>query len=129
MTSTDPFAASKPRSTGTGRGRRPRVVITRHPAKRVDLKKGGVRVTFGFRALGRATRFQCKLQGHRYRACKPPKRYRVGAGKTFFRVRAIGPGGVESAPATFHFRVGKLTERGPVGSCDNAAPNEPCING
>jgi hypothetical protein len=129
MTSTNPFAPPKPPATGAGKGKRPRVVITRHPAKRIDLKKGGVKVAFGFRALGKATRFQCKLQGHRYRACKSPKQYRVGAGKSFFRVRAIGPGGLKGPPATFHFRVGKLTERGPVGSCANAAPDEPCING
>jgi hypothetical protein len=129
MTSINPFAPPKLRPTKTGKGKRPGVVITRHPAKRIDPKKGGVKISFGFRALGKAPRFQCKLQGHRFRACKPPKRYRVGAGKSFFRVRAIGPGGVKGPPATFHFRVGRLTERGPVGSCDNAAPNEPCING
>lgn len=128
MTATDPFAPSKPKSTRSGKGKRPGVVITRHPAKRIDLKKGGVKITFGFRALGKATRFQCKLQGRRYRTCKPPKRYRVGAGKAFFRVRAIGPG-LKGPPATFHFRVGKLTERGPVGSCKNGAPNDLCING
>ncbi len=127
MTSTDPFAPPVP--AATVKGKRPRVVISRHPAKRLDMRKGGVKITFGFRAVGKAIRFQCKLKGHRYRTCKPPKRYRVGAGKSFFRVRAIGPGGVRGPAATFHFRVGKLTERGPVGSCNNAAPGAPCING
>jgi len=127
MTSTDPFAVQKPQSPIRG-GKRPRVVITRHPAKRIDMKKGGAKATFRFRGIGKVVKFQCKLRGHRYRACKPPKRYRVRKGKTFFRVRAIGPGGVKGPPATYHFRVGAPTERSPVPSCDNAAPGEPCIN-
>ena len=127
ITSTNPFAVSKP--IRVAKGKRPRAVITRHPAKRIDLKKGGTKIAFRFRAVGRAIRFQCKLQGGRYRTCKAPKSYRVGAGKSFFRVRAIGVGGIEGPPATFHFRVGKLTERGPVGSCANAGPSQPCING
>jgi hypothetical protein len=127
MTSTDPFAVDLPKSA-KGKGKGPRVVITRHPAKRLDMKKGGVRVAFRFRGIGKVARFQCKLQGHRYRSCGSPKRYRVHKGKTFFRVRAIGPGGVKGPPATYHFRVGGLTERPPVPSCANAPPGAPCIN-
>ncbi len=127
MTSTDPFAVEKPQSP-IRKGRGPRVVITRHPAKRLDMEKGGVKVTFRFRGVGRVARFQCKLQGHRYRACKSPQHYRVVRGKTFFRVRAIGAGGIKGQPATYHFRVGGLTDRPPVPSCANAAPGEPCIN-
>ncbi|HET9198510.1 MAG TPA: hypothetical protein VFN92_09690 [Solirubrobacterales bacterium] len=127
LTSTNPFAAARPEPGA--KGKRVRVVITHHPAKRVDRKKGGTKVSFRFRAVGRAVRFQCKLEGHRYRTCGSPKRYRVGPGKNFFRVRAIGRGGVAGPPTTFHFRVGKLTERGPVGSCENAGPSPLCING
>jgi hypothetical protein len=127
ITSTNPFATAKP--AADTKGKRLRVVITHHPAKRVDRRKGGTKVGFRFRAVGRAVRFQCKLEGRRYRTCRSPTRYRVGPGKNFFRVRAIGRGGTAGPPVTFHFRVGKLTERGPVGSCENAGPNAPCING
>jgi hypothetical protein len=127
MTSTDPWAVDKPQSPNR-KDKRPRVVITRHPAKRIDMKKGGVKVSFRFRGVGKVVRFQCKLQGHRYRSCRSPKRYRVGKGKTFFRVRAIGPGGLKGAPATYHFRVGGLSDAPPAPSCDNAAPGEPCID-
>jgi len=128
MTSTDPLAVDNPQSP-IGKGKRPRVVITRHPAKRIDMKKGGVKVSFRFHGVGKVVRFQCKLQGQRYRTCRSPKRYRVRKGKTFFRVRAIGRGGLKGPPATYHFRVGAPTERSPAPSCQsNAAPGEPCIN-
>jgi hypothetical protein len=132
MTSENPFAkpALRP-EPAAAKGKRPQVSITHHPAKRLDLKKGGVGVRFRFRGIGEVVRFQCKLEGRSYRTCKSPKRYRVGRGKHFFRVRAIGPGGVKGPPATFHFRVGRLIERSPVGSCRVAPPDpipEPCVN-
>jgi len=127
MTSTNPFVIDLPKSTA-GKGKRPRVVITRHPAKRLDLRKGGTKVSFRFRGIGKVTRFQCKLQGHSFRPCVSPKRYRVHKGKTFFRVRAIGSAGIKGPPATYHFRVGGLTDRSPAPSCTNATPGEPCIN-
>lgn len=121
---------------GLRRSKRLRVVITHHPVKRVTPRREkGTRVTFRFRATGRAARYECKLRGRRFHTCKSPRRYRVGQGSYAFNVRAIAPGGVKGPPTTFHFRVGRLTEPQPVGSCRPRPPGfppdqpfEPCIN-
>lgn len=133
IVSRDPFAPESPK-LGSQRSKRLRVVITHHPVKRVKPRRRGARVTFRFRATGKAARYECKLKGRRFRACKSPRRYRVGAGKYAFRVRAIAPGGVKGPPTTFHFRVGRLTEPQPVGSCrpkpggfPPGMPFDPCI--
>lgn len=139
ISSADPFAPDPVVSAGPRGGLR--VLITSHPPKRVPPRRRGARVAFRFHAIGgRAARFKCKLsgrrRGHRHRhrrgfsACRSPVRYRVGGGKHVFRVRAIAPGGRRSRPATFHFRVGHLIERQPVGSCRPLPPGlgmHPCI--
>jgi hypothetical protein len=130
ISSTNPFA-SDPVKAQPGGSKRPRVVITGHPAKRVRPHKGGVKVTFRFHATRPVTRFKCKLSGRHFRACKSPRRYRVGKGTYTFKVRAIAPSGIKGPPATFHFRVGRLTEGQPVGSCRTGAAGpalRPCIN-
>jgi hypothetical protein len=136
ITSTDPFVQDVAKRPVRRGGRRPHVVITKHPAKRLNRRKGGVKVTFRFRAIGKAARFKCKTRGRRFRTCKSPMRYRVGGGKHTFRVRAIAPGGAKGPPAAFHFRVGRLTERPPHGSCPSRPPVgppglpwSPCIPG
>lgn len=135
IVSRDPFA-QEPLVGGSQRSKRLRVVITHHPAKRIKPRKGGTRVTFRFRATGRAARFQCKLRGDRFRTCKSPRRYRAGQGAYAFRVRAVAPGGRKGPSTTFHFRVGQLTEPQPVGSCRPNTPGlppgvklEPCVPG
>lgn len=129
IVSTDPFVADAPKLPAGKKLRRPHVVITGHPAQRLDPRKGGVKVIFRFHAIGKATGFQCKLSGRQFRSCKSPARYRVGKGKNAFRVRALGRGGVKGPPAAFHFRVGHLTERSPVGSCPAGSPEiHACIN-
>jgi hypothetical protein len=127
IVSANPFAPD-PQPAATKRGKRPRVVIRRHPAKRIDPRKGGTPVLFGFHAIGRAKGFQCKLGG-RYRTCKSPVHYRLGKGKHTFRVRAIGAGGLKGPAATFHFRIGAVTEQGPFGSCppEQTGNSHPCI--
>lgn len=134
ITSTDPFAPD-PVKSQSRRGKRLRVMITHHPAKRVKPRKRGIRVTFRFRASGKVARFKCKLRGRGYRTCKSPKRYRVGQDGYTFKVLAIAPGGAKGSPTTFHFRVGQLTEPQPVGSCRPKPPGfppdqpfEPCVN-
>jgi len=130
ITSTDPFAKERPSGRPTRDSKRPRAIITRHPAKRVDMRKGGVRVAFGFRAIGDATGFRCKLDDRPFRPCRSPKRYRVRAGKHAFKVRAIAPGGATGRGDAFHFRVGGLIERPPAGSCPPGTEsniNNPCI--
>jgi hypothetical protein len=134
IVSRDPFTPEK-QVGSSRRSKRLRVVITHHPAKRVKPGKKGARVTFRFHATGKATRYQCKLKA-RFRACKSPRRYRVGRGTYAFKVRAVAPGGAKGPPTTFHFRVGQLTEPQPVGSCRTYASGlppgvklEPCVGG
>lgn len=129
LVSTNPFEDDAPK-VPIRKGGRPHVVITQHPAKRVEARKGGTPVRFGFRAVGKAQRFKCKLAGRRFKACTSPVRYRVGRGKLAFKVRALAPGGGAGPIATFHFRVGKLTERPPVGSCPEGSGGSvgaPCV--
>jgi hypothetical protein len=122
VTSTDPFVEDAP---ARRKSKRPRVVITGHPPKRVNHRKGGVKVTFRFRVVGKATRIKCKVEGRSLRTCRSPMRYRVTGGKHRFRVRAIAPGGAKGPPTTFHFRVGRLTERPPYGSCPSQPDGPP----
>ncbi len=117
ITSTDPFAPDPVKVPGGKRAKRPGVQITFHPAKRISPRGGGVRVTFRFRAIGRAVGFRCKTRGHRYRPCGSPLRYRAKGGPHVFKVRAIGAGGLKGPPASFHFRVGAMLEPAPAGSC------------
>lgn len=136
ITSTDPFAVDRVKAPGGSK--RLRVVIAHHPAKRVNPSKRGARVTFRFHAIGddaKGAYFRCKLDGRRFRPCKSPRRYRAVGGPHTFRVRALAPGGAKSPAASFHFRVGRLIEPQPVGSCRPKPPNfppgqpfEPCIN-
>lgn len=132
ITSTDPFAAESPATLG--KSKRLRVVITHHPGQRVKPGKRGVRVTFRFHAIGagaKSARFTCRLGG-RFRPCRSPRHYRTGSGLHVFKVRALISGGAKSPVASFHFRVGQLTEPQPVGSCrarpSDFQPYEACIN-
>jgi hypothetical protein len=129
ITSADPFAPDAAKLP-IRKSKRPRVVITRHPAKRINPRKKGVKVAFRFHAIGKAARFTCKTGGRRFRTCKSPLRYRVGRGTHVFRVRAISPTGAKGPPATFHFKVAPFSEPQPVGSCRNRPsrfPFDPCI--
>jgi hypothetical protein len=131
IVSTDPFVRDPVVGGRGGKSRRPRVVITRHPPKRIGIRKKGVKVSFRFRAIGKAARFKCRTRGRRWRRCRSPLSYRVGRGKHVFKVRAIAPGGLKGPPTAFHFRVGALTERPPVGSCPETRvrlPGNPCVN-
>lgn len=132
LVSTDPFAPDVLKGAAGGKSKRPRVVITRHPAKRIETKRGGTPVLFRFRAVGAKARgFRCKLTGGRSRPCSSPKRYKLGPGKRVFKVRAIAAEGRLLGPVeTFHFRIGKLTEPPPVGSCPEGTsdPGQPCVN-
>lgn len=127
LISTDPFA---PDAVAKRPGR-PTVVITKHPAKRISPHRGGVKVTFRFRAVGSAAGFRCKLRGHGFRPCRSPAHYKVGAGQYAFKVRAVAPGGALGPAAVFSFRVGRVIQRGPVGSCppgSHGSLHHPCIN-
>jgi hypothetical protein len=122
ISSADPFAPDTSARPVRKRLKRPRVVITAHPPKRIDNRRGGVRVAFRFRAIGRrAAYFKCKVRGKRFRRCKSPSRYRIRGGAHVFRVRAIAPGGVKGPATAWHFRVGALSEPAPAGSCRSSA--------
>jgi hypothetical protein len=142
IASTNPFAPDVT-AVSHGRSKRLRVAITGHPNQRVNPRKGGVRVGFRFRLTSDGhAHFSCKLaggsqaraRGHlrrlRFTACTSPVHYRLGKGRYVFRVRAVSAGRM-SPTASFHFRVGHLTEREPVGSCRETAeglPLRPCVN-
>jgi len=130
LTSTNPFAKDKLSLPGGRKSKRPRAVITAHPPKRLDPHKGGVKVAFWFRGIGSVSRFVCKLDRRRFRPCKSPRRFRVGKGKHVFKVRAVAFDGRRSRPATFHFRVGRLTERSTPGTCkpgQQGSLGQPCV--
>ena len=119
IVSADPFAKD-PVAKGLSKGRRPRrphAVITFHPAKRVDERRGGARVTFRFRSIGRAARFKCRIDRRRLTTCKSPKRYRLHRGNFVFKVYAVGPTGLRGPAARYRFRVGPLLEPGPQQTC------------
>ncbi len=124
IVSTDPFARPAAKAA-VRKANRPGVRIVRHPAKRLDPSEGGRRVAFGFRAIGRASHFKCKLDKRRFRPCKSPVRFRVEHGKHVFRVFAIGPTGLRGPRATFHFRVGGLLEPSPAGTCKPGQESKP----
>lgn len=69
------------------------------------------KATFKFKAIGRASRFQCKLTKQtrklrRWRKCASPKSYRkLKVRKHVFYVRAVGPGGKDPTPAKKRFRI------------------------
>lgn len=131
IASSNPFEPDEPKRAA-GDGKAPRVLITAHPAKRVNPRKGGVKVTFRFRAIGKATGFRCKTSGRRYRRCKSPLGYRVGGGRQTFKVKAVGAGGLKGPPSSFHFRVGRISESPPAGSCPQlplTARGRGCVNG
>jgi len=81
----------------------PRTRILRQPRK---VPEGGV-ARFAFTANEAGSRFQCRLDGGRFRVCKSPKRYRnLRPGKHVFRVRAIdAAGNVDRTPVKRRFEV------------------------
>lgn len=64
-------------------------------------------IRFFFASNERGSRFQCSLDGSRFRGCKSPKQYRgLAPGKHVFRVRAIDrAGNVDPTPAKRRFRI------------------------
>jgi hypothetical protein len=69
------------------------------------------KASFRFRATGRATGFECRLnrQGRKakpFRNCRSPKTYkRLKRARYTFQVRAVGPGGKDPSPARKSFRI------------------------
>lgn len=69
--------------------------------------------TFRFRASEQGSRFQCKLDGRPYRACRSPKTYgRLAFGVHVFRVRAVDPAGnADPTPGKRRFRIRRPEDR------------------
>jgi CSLREA domain-containing protein len=83
--------------------RPPRTRVLRQPRR---VPEGGV-ARFAFTSDEPGSRFQCRLDGGRYRACKSPRRYRgLRPGKHVFRVRAVdAAGNVDRTPVKRRFEV------------------------
>jgi hypothetical protein len=86
-----------------GQGGTPQTVLRRKPPRR-----GADRTpTFAFAADEPGARFQCKLDGRPFRACRSPfTTKRLGLGAHAFRVRAVDSAGrLDRTPALWRFRV------------------------
>ncbi|MBN8868619.1 MAG: alpha/beta hydrolase [Solirubrobacterales bacterium] len=89
------------------------VKITKRPPKKVVVRlrhhrrgkhvKVKRKVVFKFTGTGRASGFQCRIDGHKFSKCHSPKAYRLRVGKHSFRVRPLYPSGRpgEARKATF----------------------------
>jgi hypothetical protein len=100
------FAAA-PREAGTAAGRQPaaqlpRPAITEHP-NRVATS---TIARFGFSAGQRIQRFQCRLDGREWQACRAPVAYaKLAPGDHAFSVRALGRRGRHGPAARFRWRL------------------------
>jgi hypothetical protein len=79
----------------------PDTILLHHPARRTTRR----RLTFTFNSNQPEVRYTCRLSGGLYRSCISPFRSRVGLGSHVFKVRAVGTGGPDPSPATFHWTV------------------------
>jgi hypothetical protein len=81
----------------------PQTTLRRKPAKRTRDRTP----TFRFSSSGPGSRFECKLDRKRFRACASPfttKRLSLGAHR--FQVRAVGHDGVaDPTPSSYRFRL------------------------
>jgi Ca2+-binding RTX toxin-like protein len=75
----------------------PHLLVASHPRRRV---------VFAFGASEPGARFRCRLDRHRFQACRSPRAYYVSPGRHSFRVFAIdAAGNRDGSPAVFGFRV------------------------
>jgi hypothetical protein len=68
--------------------------INRGPRGTVRTAGARKKVTFRFAANRAGVRFSCRLDKHRFRSCRSPKRFTVRPGKHVFAVRAADAHGV-----------------------------------
>lgn len=76
-----------------------------HPGAKVFTKKAKLKVKFTFSSDVAGATFECKLDKAPYKPCRSPKSFKVKPGKHKLSVRAIGPGGTDTTPATTKFKV------------------------
>lgn len=86
-----------------------RVKFLARPGNRVRLARGGraarAKVRWRFAARRGAARFECRLDGARFRRCNSPVTRRVTRGRHAFRVRAKAANGRPGPVAVDRFRV------------------------
>jgi hypothetical protein len=93
-------AADELRRTATPRP--PRPLIVKHPAKTSDSTTAG----FSFKAPRGAPRFQCRVDGSRWKRCRAPLVLTgLAPGEHSFSVRALGRRGRHSAATRFRWRL------------------------
>jgi hypothetical protein len=112
LTSADPFGTTGkpndlggPTPVGSKLVKRPRTRIVTSPHRRIRTGRHKVRVTYRFRAESSARGFRCSFDGSRWHRCSAPVRFPVGRGHHRFRVRAIGPTGLQGPVARDGFAV------------------------
>jgi len=87
----------------------PQTKISKHPKKIVRTKKMRVKARFTFKSSETGSRFACKLDKGKWKACKSAKSYKVKRGKHTFRVRATDKAGnVDRTPAKWVWRVKRV---------------------
>jgi hypothetical protein len=77
---------------------------------KAKIKSSAGSAMFKFSGTGSVSKYQCALakKGKKltYKGCKSPKTYSgLTPGKYTFKVRAVGPGGTDSSPATKKFSI------------------------
>jgi hypothetical protein len=102
----------------------PETKILSGPAAAIPLGAG---VVFSFDSNRRRSRFQCRLDGGRWKSCHSPLRLAgVGLGNHAFRVRARAAGRpTDPSPATRAFEVVAATRQNGDGSAPPSPPSSP----
>jgi hypothetical protein len=117
LTSKEPFATpaapAKEGTRGKGKGkkrgpRRPRTHIAHIDLKEPDAgDPPRVEAMVRFYAHGRIRGFQCRMDKRHFRPCRSPRRFQVGGGHHFVRVRAVGLTGLRGPVAIEDFWIGR----------------------
>jgi hypothetical protein len=98
----EPLAPVPPAGRAQPAGGLPRPSITQHP----ERIAASAAARFGFAARGRGLRFQCRLDGRPWSACRAPVTYsRLSPGAHAFSVRVLGAGGRHGRSARFRWQV------------------------
>ena len=79
----------------------PQTKIKKHPKKKAESEKA----KFKFSADEGGAKFQCKLDGKKFKKCGKSFKAKVKPGKHKLQVKAIGKGGADPTPAKFKWTV------------------------
>ena len=83
----------------------PAAKITGAPRKTIRAKGERAKVKFRFRSSVRGSKFECRLSGKKFKACRSPKTYRLKKGRYTFKVRPLAPSGRPGDAKSLKFRV------------------------